>query len=209
MKFHRQPAATRFPASRRSSRRALAVAMLCAVGSQIMAAGPEIHLPGGVSAHLHRELVLIPQPDDAAQPGRVKALVRDINTGAGIASDILTPFGRLAASEPYVRAVWSPDGSYVAFNIQWTRHTRQTLVYHLAQSRLTLIRFPEYWLEARRALGRRADFVGGTATPVRWIDRHTLAVRSVGTLRDETPFDLVVTATVTKSTAAIRSVATR
>jgi hypothetical protein len=186
--------------------RALVIVAALAFISCVDAAVPEIQIAGGVSPALGRELVLVPTAKVPAEPSTLRAVVRDIRSHADVASDTVTTFGRRTESEPYLRAAWSPNGRYVAFNLQWTRHTRETLVYHIAGSSMTRMELPRYWPQAQRALGKAADFVGGTETPLRWRDDHTLIVRSTGSLRDERGFDLLVTITFAGSKASIRSV---
>ena len=212
---HRYPA--RLPSTRRFPKspcscvslglmRALVGATICALFGRADAAASEIHMPGAASSKLHRQLVLIPVAAAPAHEYTCKVVIRDTRSNAEVASDPLIAYGRVAGREPYMRAAWSTDSRYVAFNMQWTRHTRETLVYQVTASGMTRIQLPEYWRDAQRALGKAAEFVGGTETPIRWLDHRTLLIRSFGTLRDGSGFDLLLTAVFRGSTASVRSI---
>ena len=180
--------------------------LLASVTGSLRAAPPEMQIPGGISPKLNRELVILSNPGTPDAPHAISVTIRDAKSHKTIASDTFEPFGIMAGVDPRMRVVWSPTGEYVALNLRWTRHTTNTLIYHIAKSGLIRMEIPFYWSEAQKVLGAGADFSGGIETPLRWRDDHTLIVRTQGGLRDQTDFDLLVTVSTTGSKTTIQSV---
>jgi hypothetical protein len=175
--------------------------------TRLPAMPPEFKIPGSVSTKLDRELVLIPRQDDPSEPPAISVTVRHAKSHEIIASDTFFPFGVLTEVDPRMRAVWSPTGEYVALNLRDERHTTDTFIYRITKSGLSCIEIPFYWSAAQKILGADADFRGGTETPLRWRDAHTLIVRSQGTLRNnESGFDLLLTVALPGSKPSIQSV---
>jgi len=187
--------------------RAFLLSVMLVLGARSHASPPELRIPGAVSTKLDRELVLILRQDDPSEPHAISVTVRHAKSHEIIASDTFFPFGVLTEVDPRMRAVWSPTGEYVALNLRDTRHTTDTFIYRITKSGLSCIEVPFYWSAAQKILGADADFRGGTETPLRWRDAHTLIVRSQGTLRNnESEFDLLLTVALTRSKPSIHSV---
>ena len=175
-------------------------------GARLHAAPAAIQIPGGASTKLDRELVLTSAPATPDIPDAMRVTIRRLRSHKTIASDTFEAFRVVTEVDPRTRAAWSPTGEYVALNLQGTRHTTDTLIYRLTKALLTRIEMPFYWSEAQKVLGAGADFRGGIETPLRWLDRHTLVVRSQGDLRDDTEFDLLLTIRFAGTKVAVQSV---
>lgn len=168
----------------------------------------EIQIPGSKSIKNDRELVLTPSPYSAGSPYGFCVTIRHLKShkDTATASNSICPFNYPTLCEPYMIAKWNSAGTYVAFNLRDTRHFSDVFVYQIKSSSITSIDIPDYWSTAWKILGKHAGFYGGSETPIRWTNNHTLIMRSKGKLRDLSDFDFLVTIELAGEKASIRSV---
>jgi hypothetical protein len=177
----------------------LLIALLLFTG-YVYSAEPEIHFKGWRPLDVKREIVFI--RDDST----LRLVIRNSESQKEIGSDTLDPVVLPTEADPDYTALWSPNGEYVAFNLQEMRHNIDVLIYRVTSKGIERIELPNYWKRAQSLLGHDAEFRGGTETPVRWNRDNTLVVQSVGQLRDQSSFDLFVTFELRDSKATLRSV---
>lgn len=186
-------------------------AALLFLAAHLRADPKEIPIDGGVFEKGKCEIIIQTNPKEQNDPNWgpdvVRIVVRDSKSKKELASDLFNPFGRMTEPDPDMKAVWSPDGKYVALNLRETRHATTAYLFQVNPPKLTCIELPSYWSKAEKFLGSKADFRGGIETPLRWSDSKTLIVRSRGTLRNnDSEFGLLVTVSIKGSKPKIQSV---
>jgi hypothetical protein len=181
------------------------IALLLLLCATAYADDASIKIQGSKPSAKGDEMVLVPIAT-TIDPNEFIVLFRNAHSKDIHGADCPTQFGgQFTPSElPIKTVIWSPTGEYVAFDLRTERHNTSTVIYRLTDD-VSTVTIPEYWNQLKKQLGRSAEFRGGGAVPIKWLDKNHLEIKENGLLRDERLFDFRVILELTGTMASFQS----